>query len=215
MLRQFVIDSLGILRSPRVGTFERHTRDDGRTAVIAIVVGAVIVTSLQLLASVFRVAERAAQREAIERQFGAGPFTEMLRVLETPGALVVLGLGGILLTLGIWIGLPYLLGRALGGSGTPGSVAYAVALGYVPLSILDGLLGTVLTGSLQAVFLCLSLGLDAARLYLLYAGLRGAMKLDAGRAALAAGLPFLVMIVASCGVAVVAGVLLALMRGAR
>lgn len=100
-------------------------------------------------------------------------------VAAQPGlfSLIISTLIGTVIGLLIYWGIVYLLGRAFGGTGEFGELAYGFALFSAPLTVIGGLLSII-----PAVGVFLSLAVSIYGLYLTYLAIQSGMNLPANKA---------------------------------
>ncbi len=113
--------SLAVLFKPSIDTFERFEWRGGLGSAYSYVLIAALISAL--VGAVFSLLPN---------------HSEITFGLQFVNRLVAIPLG-----FAVFTGLTYLLGKALKGTGTYAEVAYTFALFYVPLSILDSLLGWI------------------------------------------------------------------------
>lgn len=109
----------------------------------------------------------------------------------------------------IFLGIVYLLGRAFGGSGKFGELAFDISLYWVPIAILVGLLNVISIGPLTSLVLLVSLALFGYNIYLTYLGIQSGMDLPANKALYVVLIMALIVIVLVLCVALIIGAALA------
>jgi hypothetical protein len=147
--------SMAILQRPSVATFEEHEKNDLQGATIYVAIAAAINGILAAIGA-------AIQRSPVG--FGS--------------ALI----GGIVFSLiffYFYMGVIYLLGRAFGGTGNFGELAYDIALFSAPLSVVGSLLGII-----PVLGLIAGLVLFIYEIYLTYLGIQSGMNLPKDKAIL-------------------------------
>lgn len=208
MFRDMLNASLAVLRRPSVSTFEEFERDDLGAATVYVLIGALISAVLGAIAF-------AIQRPYIEEQlrnlegqlggqFGQMPFDNIL----TPGSLI----GAItnqlvwaLIGFFIFLGLVYLIGRAMGGTGTFGQLAYDIALFWAPLAVVRAAVSILAIGPLAFLTGLISLLVAGYNLYLTYLGIQSGMNLPPNKALIIVLIPFLLGLLACCALLFAAG----------
>jgi uncharacterized membrane protein YidH (DUF202 family) len=157
--------SMAILQRPSVATFEEHEKNDLQGATIYVAIAAVIAGILA----------------ALTAAIGGAP-TGFLGVI----------IGAVLFTLVFfyfYMGVVYLLGRAFGGTGNFGELAYDIALFYAPLMVVRGLLGIIpILGAIAALIVTLY------SIYLTYLGIQSGMNLPKDKAIWVMAIIFLVIV---------------------
>ena len=160
MIQEMVNGSIAVLTNPSVQTFERHERDNLGWALIYAAIASVISGIILVITSPFR----------IEAQ-GLPP-----NVIETTVFGVSFVFGGIFSSLVIW-GFIYLLGRAFGGTGSFGELAWGISLFSSPLSVAQFIVSYI-----PFVGLILSLALVIYGIYLNYLAIQSGMNLPSQKA---------------------------------
>ncbi len=175
MFQEMVNGSIAVLIRPSVSTFEEHEKNNLGWALIYSVIAGVINAILNAIrVALFPVTltpEMQAQLEAS----GIDPATATAQ----PGLFGSI-LGAIIATvIGLLLawGLTYLLGRAFGGTGEFGELAYDMALFGAPLTVIGSLLGLIpILGGIAAI------GLAIYNLYLTYLAIQSGMNLPGNKA---------------------------------
>jgi Yip1-like protein len=177
--------SMAVIQHPSVATFEEHEKNDLQAATIYVAIGG-------LISGVF------------------GAIAAALRQSNVGSGLIGSALGAII-GFYIYLGLVYLLGRAFGGTGNFGELAYDISLFSAPLTAVGSLLGIIpVLGGIAALVLAIY------NIYLTYLGIQSGMNLPKDKAIIVMVIIFLI------GVAIVACIALffvaifaALMNGAN
>jgi hypothetical protein len=182
---QMLTGSQAVLTRPAVATFEEYERNDLQGATTYVAIAAIIAGIFGAIGAAIR---------------GA------------PGGLIGTLIGtlfAVLLGFFIWLGLVYLLGRAFGGTGNFGELAFDVSLFYAPLLVLSSLLGIIpILGAL------VSLVVFIYQLYLTYLGIQSGMNLPKDKALYVILILFAIGLVIVACIALVFGAVLAAMMGA-
>jgi len=178
MLFQIFQDSIAVLRKPNIESFKAHGKNDLTWPIIYFAIGSVVSVVLQIIRIPMQQAYFEQQQAQLRQLNGNSFFTNLSSSAQSPSIIILLGLFGFILNLVMWIVMPYVVGRVLGGKGSFGQVAYNNSLVNVPLGILDGLISFGITTPLSCLFLILSLSLDGMRLYLTSVGTQAAMGLE-------------------------------------
>ena len=114
----------------------------------------------------------------------------------------------------IWLGLVYALGRAFGGTGNFGELAFDIALFNAPLQVILAVINIIAIGPL--VFLTAFVGIAALlyQTYLTYVGIQSGMNLPPNKALYVILIAFAIVVVVILGLAlVIGGILYAVMNG--
>lgn len=197
MFQQMINGSIAVLTKPSVAVFEEHEKNNLTWALIYSVIAG-------LINAVFA---------AIGAAIGIGAAANTGSDI-TGGDAAVLGGGivaalffGIIATIiGLLIswGVTYLLGRAFGGTGQFGELAYDLALFSAPLTVVGSILNLIpFIGSIAAF------ALGIYNLYLTYLAIQSGMNLPSNKALYVILIEFAIVLVLAICVGVSIGALLA------
>jgi Yip1 domain len=185
--------SLAVLQHPAVATFEEHERNNLQWATLYVVVAAVVSGVLAAIGT------------AIKQTAGPGLVGAIF------GTLI-----GVLIGFFIWLGLVYLLGRAFGGTGNFGELAFDISLFYAPLLVVFNLLSMIAIGPLGILTAIAGLVVWIYQLYLTYLGIQSGMNLPANKALWVILILFLIgLALVACFVLVIVGLLATFSRSAN
>jgi len=160
--------SMAVLQHPAVATFEEHEKNDLQAATIYVAIGG-------LLSGVFGAIRAATQQGNV----GTG---------------LIGGAIGALIGFYIYLGLVYLLGRAFGGTGNFGELAYDISLFSAPITAVGSLLGIIpVLGGIAALVV------GIYQIYLTYLGIQSGMNLPGNKALWVILIPLLVGGKVCCG----------------
>jgi hypothetical protein len=174
--------SMAVLQHPAVATFEEHEKNDLQSATIYVAIGG-------LLAGVF------------------GAIGAAMRQSSIGGGLIGSALGAII-GFYIYLGLVYLLGRAFGGTGNFGELAYDISLFSAPLTAVGSLLGIIpVLGGIAALVL------GIYQIYLTYLGIQSGMNLPKDKAIIVMVIIFLIGVAIAACIAVFAVAIIATLSG--
>lgn len=216
MFQAMMNGSIAVLTRPSVATFEEHEQNNLGWATIYVALGAV-------LAAIFGAIAFAIQRPAIEQQ-----LQELQEQLGELGAQSPLGpsvmqpslsgfilnnLLGTLIGFFIFLGVVFLLGRAFGGSGNFGELAYDISLFWAPLMVLRALIGIISIGPLSFLVGLASLAIGIYNIYLTFLGIQSGMNLPSNKALAVIGILVGIVLVIVLCVAVVFATALATVFG--
>jgi hypothetical protein len=174
-LQQMFNSSVAVLQRPAVATFEEHERDNLGQATIYVAIAAVVSGVLAAIGT------------AIKQVPGAGI-----------GGAIFGSLIGVLVGFFIWLGLVYLLGRAFGGTGNFGELAFDISLFYAPLLVVFNLLNMIAIGPLGILTGLAGLAVWIYQLFLTYLGIQSGLNLPPNKAL------YVILILFLIGVALVA-----------
>jgi len=208
MFQRMLEASRAVLLRPSVATFEEFEQDDLRSATLYVLVGTLISAVLSGLAYIIQRPYIEEQSRQIQQQLqGTGlDFTTTMRgsVSGTVGAGVVGPLVGFFL----YLGLIYLLGRAFGGTGTFGQLAYDISLYWVPMAVVQALVNLISIGPLGFAGGIALILLGLYNLYLTYLGIQAGMNLPSNKALFVIAIPILLVLLLCCVGAVGLGALI-------
>jgi Yip1-like protein len=203
--------SMAVLRRPAVGTFEEYEKNNLQWATIYVAIAAVV-------SAIFGAIAFTIQRPYIEQQLrdaqnqlgGQVDLTGALAGRSIGGA-IFSGLLGTLLGFFIFLGVVYLIGRAFGGTGNFGELAFDVSLFWAPLMVVRALIGLVAIGPLAVLTGLISFAIAIYNLYLTYLGIQSGMNLPKNKALYVILIIFgIFLVIGLCVVVVLAGALAAL-----
>lgn len=203
MFQQMLAASLAVLRRPSVSTFEEFERDDLGAATVYVLLGALLSGILGVIAYVI-------QRPFIEQRLRQRPpdqpfaFDPVLMPGSLPAALGG-NLIGALLGFFIFLALVFLLGRAFGGTGTFGQLAYDISLFWAPLAVIRALISLIAIGPLSILSGLALFAVGIYNLYLTYLGIQSGMNLPPRKALIIVLIPFILVIVLCCILALAVG----------
>jgi hypothetical protein len=177
--------SMAILQRPSVATFEEHEKNDLQAATIYVALGG-------LISGVFAAIAGAIRNTGI----GSG---------------LIGGILGAIIGFYIYVGLVYLLGRAFGGTGNFGELAYDISLFSAPITAVVSLLNIIpVLGGIAA------LALFIYQLFLTYLGIQSGMNLPKEKALLVMGIIFLIGVaIVACIALFFAAIFAAIMSGSN
>nr|WP_274703554.1 Yip1 family protein [Chloroflexus aurantiacus] len=167
--------SIAVLTRPSVQSFEQHERDNLVWALIYAVIASVINGILAAITAPLRVGELRAQ---LETQ-GVPPDAIEAAIAQQGNPIIAIfaGIFGTIIgSLIIW-GFIYLLGRAFGGTGSFGELAWGLSLFSSPLAVAQSIVSVIpLVGDI------LLLGLSIYGVYLTYLAIQSGMNLPSQKA---------------------------------
>ena len=201
--------SMAVLRRPAAATFEEYEKNNVQWATIYVAIAAVVSAILGAIAF-------AIQRPFIEQQLrdaqnqlgGQVDLTAALANRSLVGA-IFSGLLGTLIGFFIFLGIVYLIGRAFGGTGNFGELAFDMSLFWAPLMVLRALIGVIAIGPLAILTGLVSFAIAIYNLYLTYLGIQSGMNLPKNKALYVILIIFGIILVLGLCVAVVVGAALA------
>jgi hypothetical protein len=207
MLQEMFNASLAVLRRPSVSTFEEYERDNAGNAALYVIVGTVIAAILGAIGFFIKrpyIEAQLRQAQAQLEQLGGNPagVQAAFQAFSSPTSLLGAVVGEVLWALigfFIWVGLVYLVGRAFGGTGTFGQLAYDVSLFWVPLAVIRALVNLIAFGPLAVLAGLISLAVGIYNLILTFFGIQAGMNLPPNKAIIIMLLPLIISLVICCG----------------
>lgn len=203
MIQEMVNGSIAVLTRPSVQSFERHERDNLVWALIYAVIASVINGILAAITAPLRVGELRAQ---LETQ-GVPPDAIEAAIAQQGNPIIAIftGIFGTIIgSLIIW-GFIYLLGRAFGGTGSFGELAWNISLFSSPLAVAQSIVSVIpLVGDI------LLLGLSIYGVYLTYLAIQSGMNLSSQKALYIAIILLVITLLFLCvtvGLAVIVGLI--------
>jgi len=187
MFQEMINGSIAVLSKPSVSTFEEHEKDNLNWALIYSVIAGVINAVLALIGSAIS---------------GTGS-----RAGGTIGGAVIGTIIGLLISWGITYGL----GRAFGGTGSFGELAYDLSLFGAPLTVASGILSLIpVLGPIATIAVAIY------SLYLTYLGIQAGLNLPSQKALYVILIEIAIFVVIIGCIAVFFGAIIALiMSGAN
>lgn len=217
MFQQMLNGSIAVLTRPSVSTFEEHERNNLNWALIYIGIGAVITAILNVIAAAIRPPLTPEQIQQIEDQFGSTGLADSMLAAQQPPNLVGAIVGGLLSAIIgylIYTGIVYLLGKAFGGTGQFGELAYDISLFYAPLEVFGALLGVLAIGPLACLTVVAAIAVWAYRLFLTYLGIQAGLNVPGNKALMVMVIIAVATLVLVCGLAAVVAAIIAAVAGA-
>jgi hypothetical protein len=206
MFQEMINGSIAVLSRPSVAMFEEHEKDNLGWALIYSVIAGVINAVLAGIGGAMRPAINPSDLEGIDPEIAA-QFAQ-----AGSGSILGAVIGTLIFTpifLLISWGIVYGLGRAFGGTGKFGELAYDLALFGAPLTVLGSILNLIpFIGWIAAI----AAGLY--NLYLTYLGIQSGMNLPSQKALYVILIEFAIAVVIIGCIVLSIGALIALIIGA-
>jgi hypothetical protein len=202
MFQHMLHASRAVLLRPSVATFEEYERNDLGWALIYTALAAVLSAILSAIGFTIRGPATQEALRQVQRQFGAQPLPPGVTTVTGGGSVAAASftaLLGSLVGFLIWTGIVYLLGRALGGTGAYGELAYDVALFSAPLNVIRSLIRLIGIGPLVCLTGLTSLALGIYNIYLTWLSVQSGMNVPGNKALMVILLPILVVLLLGCG----------------
>ncbi len=193
MFQEMINGSVAVLTKPSVSTFEEHEKNNLSWALIYAVIAGVINAVINAITAPLRVGQLRAQFEAAGM---AGEQLEAALAAQSGGGLIggIIGalIGTIIGSLIGW-GIVYLLGRAFGGTGAFGELAWGLSLFSSPIAVVSTILAVIpIVGGFAAFALSLY------GLYLTYLAIQSGMNLPSQKALFVILVLFLIVLGLFC-----------------
>jgi hypothetical protein len=203
--------SMAVLRRPAVATFEEYEKNNLQWATIYVAIAAVVSAILGAIAFAIQRPYIAQQLRDAETQLGGQiDLTGALANRSLVGA-IFSGLLGTLIGFFIFLGIVYMLGRAFGGTGNFGELAFDMALFWAPLMVVRALISIIAIGPLAILTGLVSIAIAIYNLYLTYLAIQSGMNLAKNKALYVILIIFgIIFVLALCVAVVFAAALAAL-----
>ncbi|HJZ49608.1 MAG TPA: Yip1 family protein [Roseiflexaceae bacterium] len=203
--------SLALVRRPAVATFEEYEKNNLQWATIYVAIAAVLSAILGAIAfSIQRPYIEQQLRNAQTQLGGQVDLTGALAGRSVVGA-IFSGLLGTLIGFFIFLGLVYLIGRAFGGTGSFGELAFDMSLFWAPLMVVRALISIIAIGPLAILTGLVSFAIAIYNLYLTYLAIQSGMNLPKNKALYVILIIFgIFLVIAVCVLVVFAAALAAL-----
>jgi Yip1 domain len=215
MFQEMINGSVAVLTKPSVSTFEEHEKNNLVWALIYAVIAGVINAIIQGLTAPFRVAQVQAQLQAqIDQLQAQGLDTSAIEAALAQAAqpniigdafwaLIATIIGSL-----IGWGIIYGVGRAFGGTGQFGELAWNISLFSSPFAVISTLLSLIPFAGGIVAFLFSFYGF-----YLGHMAIQSGLNLPSNKALYVIGVLLLVWVVVICGLSILFGLALGLMAG--
>lgn len=180
MFQQMINGSIAVLTRPSASTFEEHEQNNlGWALIYSLIAGLINAVISWIVSLLFP-----SRIPGLESDMTAGQPSDIFFLIPT--ALI-----GTVVFLLIYWGIVYLLGRAFGGTGAFGELAYGFALFSAPLTVIGSLVGII-----PFVGVVLSSAVSIYGLYMTYLAIQSGMNLPANKAL------YVVLILLAIGMAI-------------
>jgi hypothetical protein len=172
MFQEMINGSIAVLTKPSVSTFEEHERDNLGWALIYSVIAGVINAILAGIGAALFPAALPQGLEGLEGFEGAAA-TGAPSIIGAVFGAIIFTIIGLLIA---W-GITFALGRAFGGTGTFGELAYDMALFSAPTTVIGSIFGLIpILGGIAGLILFFY------NLYLTYLAIQAGMNLPSNKA---------------------------------
>ncbi|NCC34131.1 MAG: hypothetical protein EOM24_19275 [Chloroflexia bacterium] len=206
MLMTMLRSSVAILLRPSVTTFEAHERNSLRWALAYVSLGALLTALLGIASFYLHRPFMGTQLDAIAAEFANFgqaigqdlPIAEFMFPAETHTPLLSNALG-TLIGFMTYLTIVFLLGKALGGSGTYGELAYDVALFWVPISVVSATLNVFSISLFSCLTAPVVVFVSFYGFYLTFLSVQAGLNLPPMRALVVVLVPAMLFLTFLCG----------------
>jgi Yip1-like protein len=203
MFQQMLNASRAVLLRPSVSTFEEYERNDLGWATIYVAISAVVAAILAAISFALNRPYLEQRMQDLQNQLNGQPLPPFATTLMGGTSITAAILSGLLSTLiafFIWLGIIFLLGRAFGGTGSFGELAYDFALFWAPIAVIRGLIGVISIGPIAFIGGLIGLAVGLYNIYLSWLSIQSGMNLSGGKALWVILIPILVLVIGCCGI---------------
>ena len=174
--------SMAVLRRPAVGTFEEYEKNNLQWATIYVAIAAVVSAILGAIAFTIQRPYIEQQLRNAETQLGGQVDLTSALASRSIGGAIFSGLLGTLIGFFVFLGLVYVIGRAFGGTGNFGELAFDMSLFWAPLMVVRALISIIAIGPLTILTGLVSVVIAIYNLYLTYLAIQSGMNLPKNKA---------------------------------
>lgn len=210
MLNAMLRGSWAVVVRPAVANFEEHERDALGWALLYVALGAAVTAAIGWLAYLVQApflerqyAQLFAELAKIEAATGQDLAFEQLFAPSNPGIPIISNVLSTMVGFLTYLGIVFLLGRALGGTGSLGELAYDMALFWVPVSLVSALVNAFSIGFFSCLTAPVAVFVTAYGLYLTFLSVQSGMNLPARKALTLVLIPALLWLATLCAVVLV------------
>lgn len=210
MLNAMLRGSWAVVVRPAVANFEEHERDALGWALLYVALGAAVTAAIGWLAYLVQApflerqyAQLFAELAKIEAATGQDLAFEQLFAPSNPGIPIISNVLSTMVGFLTYLGIVFLLGRALGGTGSLGELAYDMALFWVPVSLVSALVNAFSIGYISCLTAPVAVFVAAYGLYLTFLSVQSGMNLPARKALTLVLIPALLWLATLCAVVLV------------
>jgi hypothetical protein len=209
VLAEMVRSSRAVMLRPSVATFEEYERDQLGWALVYVMIGATIAAVLGWLAFVihrpflerqFSVLQ--SEVSQLEQRFGRDLPIEEFFVPSTAATPIVSNVIGTLIGFLVYLGILFLLGRALGGSGRFGELAYDFSLFWVPITVISAVINVFSIGFFSCFTAPLAVFVTFYGFYLTFLSVQSGLNLTPRKALGLIAIPLLLFVLFFCSLIV-------------
>ncbi len=208
MLNTMLRGSWAVIVRPAVANFEEHERNALGWALLYVALGAAITAALGWVAYLVQApflerqyAVLFAELANFEARTGVDLAFEELLTPANPGIPVLSNIMLTMIGFLTYLGVVFLIGRVLGGSGRIGELAYDLALFWVPISVVSAVVNALSIGFFSCLTAPVAIFVTCYGLYLTYLSVQSGMNLPSRKALALVLIPALLWLVAFCAVA--------------
>lgn len=211
---QYMINgSRAVLTRPSVATFEEYERNNLNWALIYVAIGAVIAGILGAISFVINPPVVTPPADLPPELAQAFEEAAANAANASPIGLAVQNLFGALLGFIIFTALVYALGRAFGGTGNFGELAFDLSLPYTPLAVFTALVNVIAIGPLAILTGLVAFAASLYQIYLSYLAIQSGMNLPKDKALYVMLILIGIALLIGCGIAMLVALGIAAMGG--
>lgn len=210
MLTTLLRGSWAVISRPAVANFEEHERNDLGWALLYVALGASVTAALGWVAHLVQApflerqyAVLFAELAKFEARTGLDLAFEQVLTPSNPGIPIISNVLSTMVGFLTYLGIVYLIGRALGGTGRLGELAYDLALFWVPVSVVSAVINAFSIGFFSCLTAPVAVGVTCYGLYLTYLSVQSGMNLPERKALTLVLIPALLWLTTFCGLVLV------------
>ncbi|NTU84485.1 MAG: hypothetical protein HGA45_34845 [Chloroflexales bacterium] len=210
MLNTMLRGSWTVVTRPAVANFEEHERNAFGWALLYVALGATVTAAIGWLAYLVQAPFLArqyavlfAELAKIEAATGQDLAFEQILTPSNPGLPIISNVLSTLIGFLTYLGIVFLLGRALGGTGRFGELAYDLALFWVPVSVVSAVVNAFSIGFVSCLTAPVAIFVTGYGLYLTYLSVQSGMNLPERKALALVLIPALLWLLAFCGLVLI------------
>jgi hypothetical protein len=210
MLNTMLRGSWTVVTRPAVANFEEHERNAFGWALLYVTLGAAVTAVIGWLAYLIQApflerqyAVLFAELAKIEAATGQDLAFEQIFTPNNPGIPIISNVLSTLIGFLTYLGIVFLLGRALGGTGRFGELAYDLALFWVPVSVVSAVVNAFSIGFVSCLTAPVAIFVTGYGLYLTYLSVQSGMNLPERKALALVLIPALLWLLAVCSLVLI------------
>jgi hypothetical protein len=210
MLNTMLHSSWVVVTRPAVANFEEHERNQLGWALVYVALGTTVTAAISWVAHLIQAPFLArqyavlfAELARLEAATGLDLAFEPIFTPSNPGIPIISNVLMSLVGFLTYLGIVFLLGRAVGGTGRLGELAYDLALFWVPVSVVAALVNAFSIGFFACLTAPVAIFVTLYGFYLTYLSVQSGMNLSARKARLLVLIPVLLWLLTMCSLIMV------------